>query len=96
MLVDRDTLITAITTFLAGQDADTLNAVRHSLEREIDQAGPDALRTERFKMDGSRRAVLASGSRPIVARGGITKRWSSSRKKAASRAKSTLRASKYA
>lgn len=43
MLVDRDTLVTAITTFLAGQDARTLNEVRDSVEREIDQAGPNAL-----------------------------------------------------
>jgi 1-acyl-sn-glycerol-3-phosphate acyltransferase len=41
--VGRDPLIAAITTFLAGQDARTLETIRHSLEREIDGAGMDAL-----------------------------------------------------
>ncbi|HEY7450546.1 MAG TPA: lysophospholipid acyltransferase family protein [Vicinamibacterales bacterium] len=41
--VGRDPLIAAITTFLAGQDARTLELIRRSLEREIDRAGADAL-----------------------------------------------------
>ena len=41
--VGRDPLIAAITTFLAGQDARTLDTIRHSLEREIDNAGLEAL-----------------------------------------------------
>jgi 1-acyl-sn-glycerol-3-phosphate acyltransferase len=41
--VGRDPLIAAITTFLAGQDARTLDLIRHSLEIEIDRAGADAL-----------------------------------------------------
>jgi 1-acyl-sn-glycerol-3-phosphate acyltransferase len=39
----RDPLIAAITTFLTGQDADKLDEIRNSLERAIDDAGPDAL-----------------------------------------------------
>jgi 1-acyl-sn-glycerol-3-phosphate acyltransferase len=42
-LVDRDKLVTAITTFLAGQDPDVLDEIRDALERVIDEAGPDAL-----------------------------------------------------
>ncbi len=41
--VTRDPLIAAITTFLAGQDVRTLETIRHSLEREIDNAGLGAL-----------------------------------------------------
>ena len=43
MAVARDTLIGAITTFLALQDPHTLADIRESLEREIDEAGPEAL-----------------------------------------------------
>ncbi len=39
----RDALISAITTFLANQDAHVLNGIRDSLERAVDEAGPDAL-----------------------------------------------------
>lgn len=42
-LVSRDPLIAAITTFLAGQDARTLDEIRDALERELDAAGPAAL-----------------------------------------------------
>jgi len=42
-LVGRDALIAAITTFLAGQDAQTLNEIREALAHAIDEAGPDAL-----------------------------------------------------
>jgi len=42
-LVSRDPLIAAITTFLAGQDAETLDEIREALERELDAAGPGAL-----------------------------------------------------
>jgi 1-acyl-sn-glycerol-3-phosphate acyltransferase len=42
-LIGRDPLIAAITTFLSGQDAHTLAAIRVALERELDAAGPDAL-----------------------------------------------------
>lgn len=42
-LLGRDALIAAITTFLTSQDADTLNEIRETLEREIDAAGLDAL-----------------------------------------------------
>jgi hypothetical protein len=42
-LVSRDPLIAAITTFLAGQDARTLDEIRNALERELDAAGPAAL-----------------------------------------------------
>ena len=42
-LIGRDPLIAAITTFLSGQDAHTLAAIREALERELDAAGPDAL-----------------------------------------------------
>jgi 1-acyl-sn-glycerol-3-phosphate acyltransferase len=43
MAVARDTLVGAITTFLALQDPRTLGDIRESLEREIDEAGPEAL-----------------------------------------------------
>ena len=39
----RDPLIDAITMFLARDDVSALDEIRESLEREIDQAGPDAL-----------------------------------------------------
>ena len=42
-LIGRDPLIAAITTFLSGQDARTLAAIRVALERELDAAGSDAL-----------------------------------------------------
>jgi 1-acyl-sn-glycerol-3-phosphate acyltransferase len=42
-LVDGRALVTAIATFLTGLDAGVLARIRGSLEREIDQAGPDAL-----------------------------------------------------
>jgi hypothetical protein len=38
-LVSRDPLIAAITTFLAGQEARTLDAIRDALERELDPPG---------------------------------------------------------
>jgi 1-acyl-sn-glycerol-3-phosphate acyltransferase len=41
--LDRHALIAAITTFLANQDAQMLNGIRASLERAVDEAGPDAL-----------------------------------------------------
>ena len=40
----RDDLIAAILAFLAGRDLPTLEDIRQALEREIDEAGPDALR----------------------------------------------------
>jgi 1-acyl-sn-glycerol-3-phosphate acyltransferase len=42
-LLGRDALIEAITTFLTSQDEGTLGEIRETLEREIDQAGLDAL-----------------------------------------------------
>jgi len=42
-LIGRDALITAITTFLAGRDAQVLDEIRDCLGREIDAAGPAAL-----------------------------------------------------
>ena len=42
-LLNRDVLIAAITAFLANQDAQMLNGIRESLERAVDEAGPDAL-----------------------------------------------------
>lgn len=39
----RDPLIAAITMFLAREDVPALTEIRESLEREIDEAGPDAL-----------------------------------------------------
>src|ERR1043166_4784906 len=41
--LDRNTLIAAITTFLVGQDARTLDEIRVALGRDIDAAGPAAL-----------------------------------------------------
>src|SRR5262245_40084563 len=41
--VDRDALIAAITTFLAGHDAGTLDDIRDALASEIDASGPAAL-----------------------------------------------------
>ena len=41
----RNALIAAITRFLSDRDAETLNAIRESLAREIDEAGPDALKS---------------------------------------------------
>jgi 1-acyl-sn-glycerol-3-phosphate acyltransferase len=41
--VDRDALIGAITTFLAGHDAATLDDIRGALGRAIDAAGPPGL-----------------------------------------------------
>ena len=41
--VNRDALIAAITTFLAGHDARTLDDIRDALGREIEAAGPSAL-----------------------------------------------------
>jgi 1-acyl-sn-glycerol-3-phosphate acyltransferase len=43
LLVDRDGLVSAITAFLAGNDARTLDGIRCALEREIDVGGPEAL-----------------------------------------------------
>ena len=54
-LIGRDPLIAAITTFLSGQDARTLAAIRVALERELNAAGPDALVRlgERLANDGA-------------------------------------------
>jgi 1-acyl-sn-glycerol-3-phosphate acyltransferase len=41
----RNALIAAITRFLSDRDAETLDAIRESLAREIDEAGPDALKS---------------------------------------------------
>jgi 1-acyl-sn-glycerol-3-phosphate acyltransferase len=46
-LAGREALISAITTFLAGQDAQSLAAIRDILVHEIDKAGPRAL----FRLD---------------------------------------------
>jgi 1-acyl-sn-glycerol-3-phosphate acyltransferase len=43
LLIDRNGLVSAITAFLAGNDARTLAGLRQALEREIDVAGPSAL-----------------------------------------------------
>jgi len=43
LLIDRNGLVSAITAFLAGNDASTLDGIRRALEREIDKAGPSAL-----------------------------------------------------
>ena len=43
MSIGRDDLVSAITTFLTGQDQRLLDDVRVSLEREIDEAGAEAL-----------------------------------------------------
>ncbi len=43
LLIDRDALVTAITTFLSGQDRRTLDVIRRALERAIDEAGPESL-----------------------------------------------------
>lgn len=43
MPIDRDDLVSAITTFLTGQDARLLETVRVALEQAIDEAGPEAL-----------------------------------------------------
>jgi len=43
LMIDRDGLVSAITAFLAGNDARTLDGIRRALEREIDAAGPSAL-----------------------------------------------------
>jgi 1-acyl-sn-glycerol-3-phosphate acyltransferase len=42
--LSRDELVTAIMAFLSGGDLLTLDDIRSALEREIDEAGPDALR----------------------------------------------------
>jgi 1-acyl-sn-glycerol-3-phosphate acyltransferase len=42
--LSRQALITAILDFLADQDSPTLQAIRDAIEREIDSAGPAALR----------------------------------------------------
>ena len=42
-VVSREAILTAVMTFLAAQDAETLAAVRDSLDRELDVAGPAAL-----------------------------------------------------
>jgi 1-acyl-sn-glycerol-3-phosphate acyltransferase len=43
LLIDREGLVSAITAFLAGNDARTLEGIRNALEREIDVGGPEAL-----------------------------------------------------
>jgi 1-acyl-sn-glycerol-3-phosphate acyltransferase len=42
-VIDRHQLVGAITAFLSDQDAPALAAIREVLEREIDEAGPDAV-----------------------------------------------------
>ena len=62
MAVGRDTLITAITTFLADHDPRTLSAIREALEREIDGAGPEALApAQRTPRRQRRRLALLPG-----------------------------------
>src|SRR5258708_24413695 len=51
MAVARDSLVGAITTFLALQDPETLGDIRESLEREIDEAGPEALARLNQRLD---------------------------------------------
>src|SRR5262245_28589408 len=41
--VERDVLVSAITTFLGHEAPETLNGIRHVVEDEIDRAGPEAL-----------------------------------------------------
>ena len=43
-LLGRDALITAIATFLAGQEPGTLEDIRQTLEAEIDRAGVAKIR----------------------------------------------------
>ncbi len=43
-LISREQLIAAIAAFLADRDDATLAGIRRALERELDAAGPDALR----------------------------------------------------
>ena len=54
-MIEREALVAAIMAFLAGQDAHTLDAIRESLEREVDEAGPHALAqlSERFANAGA-------------------------------------------
>ena len=51
MTVGRDTLIGAITTFLAVPDPHALDDIRESLEREMDDAGPAALARLNERLD---------------------------------------------
>jgi Acyltransferase len=53
LLIDRDGLVSAITAFLAGNDARTLEGIRKTLEREIDAAGPAALAELRERLVNS-------------------------------------------
>jgi len=43
--LDRETLIAAITTFLGGRDPRMLDEIRDALARDIDAAGPEAVKT---------------------------------------------------
>ena len=54
-MIERGALVSAITTFLAGHDAETLDAIRESLDREVGEAGPHALAqlSERFANAGA-------------------------------------------
>ena len=54
-IIGRDILVSAITTFLVGQDPHALDEIRDVLEREIDAAGPRALAalSERLAMAGA-------------------------------------------
>jgi 1-acyl-sn-glycerol-3-phosphate acyltransferase len=54
LMLDRERLVSAITAFLAGNDASMLAGIRADLEREIDEAGPAALAdlNERFANAG--------------------------------------------
>lgn len=53
-LLDRETLLAAITTFLSGQDPRKLDEIREALGRDIDAAGQKALSTlvQRLATDG--------------------------------------------
>ena len=51
MAVARDTLIGAITAFLALPDPQTLGDIRESLERVVDEAGPEALARLNERLD---------------------------------------------
>ncbi|HEX9367495.1 MAG TPA: hypothetical protein VF921_12755, partial [Vicinamibacterales bacterium] len=57
----RDPLIAAITAFLARDHAPALGAIRESLQREIDGAGPEALASlgRRLLMDSIGLAIAA-------------------------------------
>ena len=51
----RDTIVGAITSFLANQDAPLLAELRAALEREIDAAGPEALAAHNARLEDAGR-----------------------------------------